>query len=177
MINAADIRAAKDILSQCSLGQDQRPCGCALRSLAEHWIRWSKKHYCFQNVRLSETKANSFGDAAKSLMEKEGDGYYMRVKWTVPAKAQKGDTAKIAKRRQLSDTEKKQNAVRHHPLSEIITLFHDVIHHELLTSVIIALLDLVPKPLEKSSNRCRRATGKNHAQRADGRKGRRRFRR
>lgn len=119
-ITGGHIRVAVDICAQCSVAVDasgkrnQRPCNCSMRSLADLWVKWSKKYHTFDNVRISEEKAQAFGSGTREMMtyDKKDGCFYMTLKWRVPAKAQKGDTAKIAARRQLSPDEKKQNAVR-----------------------------------------------------------------
>ena len=118
-VTDADIRIARDVLSQCSIAVDasgkkiQRPCACKIRSLGDLWIKWSKTHHTFESVALSKEKAHKFGSGTREMMvfDKKEELYYITLKWRAPAKAQKGDTAKIAARRQLSPDEKKQNAV------------------------------------------------------------------
>ena len=119
-ISGLALRMASTVLSQCSVlvGPDgaklQRPCACPLRSLGDHWVRWTKANHSFEKVRLTEAQAKKFGGATRQLMELvEGENIYLlTIKWRVAAKPQKGDTAKIAARRCLSADEKKLNAVR-----------------------------------------------------------------
>ncbi|KAF0689453.1 Aste57867_19105 [Aphanomyces stellatus] len=118
-ITGLAMRMSKSVLSQCSVlvGPDQakiqRPCSCPLRSLGDHWVRWTKTNHSFNKVRLSDAQAKKFGGATRQLMEfVEADNVYLlTIKWRVAAKPQKGDTAKIAARRCLSADEKKLNAV------------------------------------------------------------------
>ncbi|KAG9414704.1 hypothetical protein AC1031_008109 [Aphanomyces cochlioides] len=118
-ITGLAMRMSKSVLSQCSVlvGPDetklQRPCSCPLRSLGDHWIRWTKANHSFDKVRLSEAQAKKFGGATRQLMEfiEEDNVYLLTIKWRVAAKPQKGDTAKIAARRCLSADEKKLNTV------------------------------------------------------------------
>ncbi|KDO32190.1 hypothetical protein SPRG_19488 [Saprolegnia parasitica CBS 223.65] len=118
-ISGLALRMASTVLSQCSvlLGPDgaklQRPCACPLRSLGDHWVRWTKANHSFEKVRLTEAQAKKFGGATRQLMELvEGENVYLlTIKWRVAAKPQKGDTAKIAARRCLSADEKKLNAI------------------------------------------------------------------
>ena len=124
-ITAGDVRTAADLLTQCSIFGDgsstQRPCTCRLRSLGDHWIKWTKAHHTFEKVPLSLEKGNKFDAGTRANMtnvtdtgRKDGEivSYLMTVKWKIPAKAHKGDTAKIAARRLLSADEKRQNSVR-----------------------------------------------------------------
>ncbi|ETV94637.1 hypothetical protein H310_11631 [Aphanomyces invadans] len=118
-ITGLAMRMAKSVLAQCSvqLGPDQakiqRPCSCPMRSLGDHWVRWTKANHSFNKVRLSETQAKKFGGATRQLMEfmEDENVYLLTIKWRVAAKPQKGDTAKIAARRCLSADEKKLNVV------------------------------------------------------------------
>ncbi|OQR81273.1 hypothetical protein ACHHYP_16523 [Achlya hypogyna] len=118
-ISGLAARMSSTVLAQCSVlvGPDgaklQRPCACPLRSLGDHWVRWTKANHSFEKVRLSEAQAKKFGGATRQLMEfVEADNVYLlTIKWRVAAKPQKGDTAKIAARRCLSADEKKLNAI------------------------------------------------------------------
>lgn len=122
-VTSSDLRAAHDASQKCSIGMDsngnpsQRPCNCPMRSLADVWVKWIKKHHSFEDVKITKEQARKFGGAAFSMMRHENEGqkdeaHYVKVKWSVPAKIQKGDTAKIAARRRLSKDEKLLNGVR-----------------------------------------------------------------
>lgn len=121
-ISRAALRMAQAVMAQCSVvegtegssSRAQRPCSCPLRSLGELWVKWTTRYHTFSRMPLTEKEASQFAIGTRQMMEHddaEPDKYYMTLKWHQAAKPQKGDTAKIAARRQLTPDQKKQNAV------------------------------------------------------------------
>lgn len=116
-ITTAVLRMAVTVLAQCSILENadgtriQRPCSCPVRSLGDLWVRWTTKHHTFSRVPLSEPEAQKFSHGTRQMMEFDAENktYYMTLKWHQAAKPQKGDTAKIAARRQLTVDQKRQN--------------------------------------------------------------------